>query len=58
MVVSGASPVCAGIYHFIIVPMIFAASGIGLTATVLIAHQCSLRRRDWRSAEKQRPSGR
>jgi putative ABC transport system permease protein len=37
MVVSGASPVYAGIYQFIIVAMILAASGItGLVATVLM----------------------
>lgn len=37
MVVSGASPVYAGIYQFIIVAMILAASGItGLIATVLM----------------------
>jgi putative ABC transport system permease protein len=37
MMVSGASPVYAGIYQFIIVAMILAASGItGLVATVLI----------------------
>jgi putative ABC transport system permease protein len=37
MVVSGASPVYAGIYQFVIVAMILAASGItGLVATLLI----------------------
>jgi len=37
MMVSGASPVYAGIYQFIIVAMILAASGIaGLVATVLM----------------------
>jgi putative ABC transport system permease protein len=37
MVVSGASPVYAGIYQFVIVAMILAASGItGLIATVLM----------------------
>jgi putative ABC transport system permease protein len=37
MVVSGASPVYAGIYQFIVVAMILAASGItGLVATVLM----------------------
>ena len=37
MVVSGASPVYAGIYQFIIVAMILAASGIaGLVATLLM----------------------
>ena len=37
MVVSGASPVYAGIYQFIIVAMILAASGItALVATVLM----------------------
>jgi putative ABC transport system permease protein len=37
MMVSGASPIYAGIYQFIIVAMILAASGIaGLIATVLI----------------------
>jgi putative ABC transport system permease protein len=37
MVVSGASPVYAGIYQFIVVAMILAASGItGLAATVLM----------------------
>ena len=37
MVVSGTSPVYAGIYQFIIVAMILAASGItGLVATVLM----------------------
>ena len=37
MVVSGASPVYAGIYQFIIVAMILAASGItGLVATLLV----------------------
>jgi putative ABC transport system permease protein len=37
MMVSGASPVYAGIYQFIIVAMILAASGIaGLVATVLV----------------------
>jgi UDP-glucose/iron transport system permease protein len=37
MVVSGASPVYAGIYQFVVVAMILAASGItGLVATVLM----------------------
>jgi len=37
MVVSGASPVYAGIYQFIIVAMILSASGIaGLVVTVLL----------------------
>jgi putative ABC transport system permease protein len=37
MVVSGASPVYAGIYQFIIVAMILAASGItGLAVTLLM----------------------
>jgi putative ABC transport system permease protein len=37
MLVSGASPVYAGIFQFIVVAMILAASGIaGLTATVLM----------------------
>ena len=37
MMVSGASPVYAGIYQFVIVAMILAASGIGgLVATVLM----------------------
>ena len=37
MVVSGASPVYAGIYQFVIVAMILAASGItGLVATLLM----------------------
>jgi putative ABC transport system permease protein len=37
MVVSGASPVYAGIYQFIVVAMILAASGItGLVATILM----------------------
>jgi putative ABC transport system permease protein len=37
MVLSGASPVYAGIYQFIIVAMIFAASGIaGLVVTMLM----------------------
>jgi putative ABC transport system permease protein len=37
MVLSGASPVYAGIYQFIIVAMILAASGItGLVVTVLM----------------------
>jgi putative ABC transport system permease protein len=37
MVVSGASPVYAGIYQFVIVAMILAASGItGLVATLLL----------------------
>ena len=37
MLVSGASPVYAGIFQFIIVAMILAASGIaGLVATVLM----------------------
>jgi putative ABC transport system permease protein len=37
MVVSGASPVYAGIYQFIIVAMILAASGItGLLAILLM----------------------
>jgi putative ABC transport system permease protein len=37
MMVSGASPVYAGIYQFVIVAMILAASGItGLVATLLI----------------------
>jgi putative ABC transport system permease protein len=37
MVVSGASPVYAGIYQFIVVAMILAASGItGLTAILLM----------------------
>ncbi len=37
MMVSGASPIYAGIYQFIVVAMIFAASGItGLIATVLM----------------------
>jgi hypothetical protein len=36
MVVSGASPVYAGIYQFVIVAMILAASGItGLVATLV-----------------------
>lgn len=37
MVVSGASPVYAGIYQFIVVAMILAASGItGLAVTLLM----------------------
>ena len=37
MMVSGASPIYAGIYQFIIVAMILAASGItGLIATLLV----------------------
>jgi putative ABC transport system permease protein len=37
MVVSGTSPVYAGIYQFIVVAMILAASGItGLVTTVLM----------------------
>jgi putative ABC transport system permease protein len=37
MLLSGASPVNAGIYQFIVVAMILAASGIaGLVATLLI----------------------
>lgn len=37
MMVSGANPIYAGIYQFIVVAMIFAASGLtGLTATVLM----------------------
>lgn len=37
MLVSGASPVYAGIFQFIVVAMILAASGIaGLIATVLM----------------------
>jgi putative ABC transport system permease protein len=37
MMVSGASPVYAGIYQFIIVAMILAASGIaGLVVTLLM----------------------
>jgi putative ABC transport system permease protein len=37
MVVSGTSPVYAGIYQFIVVAMILAASGItGLVATLLV----------------------
>jgi len=37
MMVSGASPVYAGIYQFIVVAMILAASGItGLVVTLLI----------------------
>jgi putative ABC transport system permease protein len=37
MVVSGASPVYAGIYQFIIVAMILSVSGIaGLVVTVLL----------------------
>lgn len=52
MMVSGASPVYAGIYQFIIVAMILAASGItALVATVLMrahvfspAAQLTLRR--------------
>jgi putative ABC transport system permease protein len=40
MVVSGASPVYAGIYQFVVVAMILAASGItGLVATVLMRSQ-------------------
>jgi putative ABC transport system permease protein len=40
MVVSGTSPVYAGIYQFIVVAMILAASGItGLVATVLMRRQ-------------------
>jgi putative ABC transport system permease protein len=37
MLVSGASPVYAGIFQFIVVAMILAASGIaGLVATLLM----------------------
>jgi UDP-glucose/iron transport system permease protein len=37
MMVSGANPVYAGIYQFVIVSMILAASGItGLVATLLM----------------------
>jgi len=37
MMVSGASPVCAGIYQFVIVAMILAASGItALVVTLLM----------------------
>jgi putative ABC transport system permease protein len=40
MLISGASPVYAGIYQFIIVAMILAASGItGLVVTLLIRHR-------------------
>ena len=40
MMVSGASPVYAGIYQFIIVAMILAASGItGLVVTLLIRNR-------------------
>lgn len=55
MVVSGASPVYAGIYQFIIVAMILTASGIaGLVVTVL------MRRQVFSPAEQLtlRPSGR
>ena len=47
MVVSGASPVYAGIYQFVVVAMILAASGItGLVATLL------MRRRAFSAAEQ------
>jgi putative ABC transport system permease protein len=40
MLVSGTSPVYAGIFQFVIVAMILAASGIaGLVATVLMRRQ-------------------
>ena len=62
MMVSGASPVYAGIYQFIIVAMILAASGIaGLIVTLLMctrafstAEQLVLRL----GGERQAPDGR
>jgi putative ABC transport system permease protein len=64
MMVSGASPIYAGIYQFVIVAMILAASGIaGLIVTLLMrsrvfspAAQLRLRARQQDRAAGQRPA--